>query len=282
MKTVFKAELHKMLRCPALWGAILIGMIACGINVVENCQTAQPWLDNYLDGDGTGYSTLSIFANWIDGLQVSLGEAVFFTIFPLLAALPYAWSLRSEWSTGYMNHLLVRESKKTYLLSKFFVVFLSGGMAIAIPIILNFIANMWFLPLCLSSPVITGGGQWQFLSHLFFTHPMAFVLIRIVTCFFWGGTLACLGMTASMFIPHAIAAVLSPFILFLAGSVLSERTYQTADSTVWQRLDKNPFQLLHAISYGINPAWYVWTIIAVLLAAVFFVYYLRGKRNEIL
>ena len=89
MKTVFKAELHKMLRCPALWGAILIGMIACGINVVENCQTAQPWLDNYLDGDGTGYSTLSIFANWIDGLQVSLGEAVFFTIFPLLAAGEY-------------------------------------------------------------------------------------------------------------------------------------------------------------------------------------------------
>lgn len=283
MKTMLSTELRKMLRSQTLLWAALIGMAISLVNVVENYFLKQWFYGIQETFYAPGYETLSIFHNWIDGSQMTVGETIFFTVFPLLAAMPFSWSLWNEKHGGYANQILIRGSKKTYLLAKYIAVFLSGGIAVVTAMIFNFMANAWILPLCNTAPVLTGGGDGLFLSRLLFTYPKIYIVLCLITCFFWAGTLACLGLAASLFIRSAIMSVLFPFVLFLGSSFLIEGMASSYSEVEFLgRFETSPMQLLHAMTLNSNPAWYVWTILLTLLVIISVVYYLRGMRDEML
>ena len=283
MNTMLSTELRKMLRGQTLLWAALIGMAISLVNVVENYFLTQWFYEAQEMSYAPGYATLSIFHNWIDGSQMTVDETIFFTVFPLLAAMPFSWSLWNEKHGGYTNQILIRCSKKTYLLAKYIAVFLSGGISVVTAMIFNFMANAWILPLCNTLPILTGGGDGLFLSRLLFTYPKIYVVLCLITCFFWAGTLACLGLAASLFIRSAIMSVLFPFVLFLGSSFLIEGMASSYSEVEFLgRFETSPMQLLHAMTLNSNPAWYVWTILLTLLVIISVVYYLRGMRDEML
>lgn len=276
------AELTKMLRSQTLLWSVLIGTAISLINVAENYMLAQ-WF--YETAATPGYSTLSILHNWIDGSQNTAGEVVFFSVFPLLAAMPYCWSLQSERQSGYTNQLLARRSKKSYLTAKYIAVFLSGGIAIDSAMVLNLLANMWVLPVCKTLPVLVGYGDTVFFSTILFTRPWLYLLLCLVKSFFWAGAIACLGLTAGLFVRSAVVSALLPFAVFWGASFLIEGAtpiYHGSEATFMGRYEKSPMQLLHAMTLNSNPAWYVCAVLAVFLALVTAVYFVRGSKNEML
>lgn len=283
MKTMLVTELRKMFHSKTLLWSILIGAAISFVNVIENVFLAQWYYEAQESFYAPGYQTLSIFHNWIDGAQMTVGETIFFTVFPLLAALPFSWSYWNEKHAGYTNQILVRSSQRKYLQAKYIAVFLSGGIAVVSAMVFNFMANAWLLPLCDTLTVQVGGGYGMFLSRILFTHPKVYVLLCLVTCFFWAGTLACLGLTASLFCRSAITAVLAPFALFLGGSFLMEGLAPVYSEVQFLgRLETSPMQLLHAMTLNSNPAWYVWTILLSMLLVISAVYFIRGMRDEML
>ncbi|MCD8300800.1 MAG: hypothetical protein LUC41_06480 [Clostridiales bacterium] len=276
MKNGLKTEWRKMIHSRTLWVAVLIGTVLCIVNFIENIQLLN-WFTSVSKAGTYGYSTLSIFGNWIDGASDGIGELVFFIIFPILAALPFAWSFCSERRDGYTDHLLTRESKRSYLVSKYVVVFASGGIAIVLPLILNFILNAWILPICSPAPLIVGGGDAMYLSRLLFTKPMIYLIGVLFTAFCWGGLIACLGTTVSSFIHNTIVALLSPFVIFYGETVLVDAFVRTSGHNVQELM-----YMLSAMPGDPAPTWYVWTILLGLLAVVTIVYFLRGKHDEML
>ncbi len=278
MKNGLKTEWKKMIRMRSVWIAILIGTAICCVNFFENIETLA-WFGS-VSASGTisyGYSTLSIFANWIEGASAGIGQMVFFIVYPILAAIPFSWSLCRECQGGYTNHLLTRESKRTYLASKYVTVFASGGIAITLPLTVNFILNAWILPICAPAAAMVGGGDARYLSYLLFTKPMLYLICTLLTDFCWGGLLACLGMTVSLFFKNTTVALLSPFVIFYGETILSDAFLRTSGHKEMGWLN-----LLNAMTQNPAPVWYVWTILLSLLAVITIAYFLRGMRDEML
>lgn len=283
MKTILSVELKKMLRSRTLLWAILIGVAICSVNVVENYYSRQEYFEREAEILVPGYANLSILHRWIDGSQMTVGEIVFYAVFPLLSAMPFSWSLLSERREGYTNQSIIRRSKRTYLVAKFIAVFLSGGIAIISATVFNLMANMWILPVCKTLPALVGYGDGVFLSKILFSKPWLYLLLCLVTSFVWAGSLACLGLTVSLFLQNTIVAVLFPFALVLGGSFLIEGLAAPhTGSSYLGRLETSPMQLLHAMTTNSNPAWYVWTVQLVFLGLITVVYCLRGMRDEML
>ena len=270
-------ECKKMIKSRTLAFSVLFGVLIAMINVVENYTLKQWFLS--VPVKMPGYATLSIFTNWIDGGQSTAGEMIFFTVFPLLASLPFSWSLLSEKTTGYVNHVLTRTTRVHFLSAKFIAVFLSGGIVISVAMCLNFIANAWVLPIIPTTPQLSISGDGYFLSALLMTNPAAYVVIRIFTGFMWGGILACLSLVISLFLHNTVLTVLSSFILMFGGSILNE-TLIPSTSGQTGRLETSPLQLLHGSTFNYNPAWYVWAVMLGLLAAELVVFFARGTKDE--
>ena len=272
-----RIECQKMIKSRTLAFSILFGVAISMINVIENFTLKQWFLD--VPAKMPGYATLSIFTNWIDGSQGTAGEMIFFTVFPLLASLPFSWSLLNEKASGYTNHILTRSTRINYLSAKFIAVFLSGGIVISTAMCLNFAINAWVLPVTPTTPQLIASGDSYFLSVLLINSPIIYVVIRILTGFVWGGILACLSLVVSLFLHNTVLTVLSSFILMFGGSILSE-TLSHSTSGQTGHLETSPLQLLHGITFNYNPAWYVWTIMLGLLAIELSVYFVRGTSDE--
>ena len=283
MKRMLAAELKKMLRSRTLLLSFLAGTVVSAINVAENYRLTRWFLGMQKIHYAPGYETLNIYTNWIDGGNMGMGSSVFFVILPLLAAIPFSWSLQSERHSGYANQLVIRGARKNYLLAKYVAVFLSGGIAVCGAMAVNFLANAWVLPFVKPMHVLVPGGDGMFLSRLLFTRPMAYILLCLLTAFVWAGILACLAMTAGTVLRNTVLSVLTPFLLFFGGSFLVNALtpIQTTGGGFLGRLTVNPLQLLQAVTMNANPAWYVWSVQLGLLVLVTALFFLREAQDEL-
>ncbi|MFR3037766.1 MAG: hypothetical protein ACLTLY_02965 [Agathobacter rectalis] len=48
--------------------------------------------------------------------------------------------------SGYMRQMLVRAGEKSYLTAKFLATFIAGGLAMVVPLIINFMLTALFIP----------------------------------------------------------------------------------------------------------------------------------------
>ena len=177
---------------------------------------------------------LSTFAGWIGIETYSSGYSLFFFAFPLLVCIGYGWSFRQEMDNGYINQIVSRVGKKRYYASKYVSTFLSGGIILTLPLLLNLLLRMTYTNLALPDPVYTyfNMGNRNFLGPLFFTHPLWFCFLYMLTDFVFGGALACLCMTFSYFIKGRVLALPIPFLLLMVWDHIS-KTYLVQNDTIY-------------------------------------------------
>lgn len=72
---------------------------------------------------------------------------IFSMVFPLIAAMPFADSFFEDRKYGTAQYCVTRSSNNTYYYSKLFVVFLSGVIIMAAPLIINMLLNFIAFPL---------------------------------------------------------------------------------------------------------------------------------------
>ncbi len=139
---------------------------------------------------------------------------------PLLAALPFAASLAIDRNSLFLNSLLPRTNRTRYIISKFCVNGLAGGLALALPHIIIYLIAYLIFP----EGIITYEGQSRMnvtgsFTWLYESNPALYVWGVIGVTFLFGSAYASLGLLVSLISNNVYIILASPFLFYIIPSV---------------------------------------------------------------
>lgn len=283
MKQMLRMELYKALKNKLFYISIVIGCIITIFSFVYNLGMYQNELlmRNTAEANPM-YAASSLFNLWMGGEPFSLGTSVYFFVFPLLVTIPYGWSYCEEKQCGYIRMVTVRSGKTAYFLSKYVAVFLSGGLAMVIPLVFNFLLSAMFFPAVMPMPIYcTTNGIFfdSLLSMLYYSKPFLYVLIYLCIDFLFSGLIACLSYGAASFVKHRAVTVILPLFLLLAVHYSRQFVY-TSQTIRYKEI--SPMFFLRPVGAVYPASWLVIIVeLAVLFLITFFLSMAWERRHEV-
>lgn len=214
MKVLIRMEWKRMVRTPGFWAALLFGVALVLWHIqdamIDTYEQNIMWLSEQLPYDVLGmWLPLSFI-----GQAPSVMSIVYPIVVPLLASLPYGSSLLADRQTGYLKNLLTRADKKKVLASRYLVMFLSGGIVVAFPLVLDLLACSCFFPFYSMAP-----GRWYgiststaLLGHVFGVSPVLYLILSLGLWFLFGGLWACMVPAFRGIVNNRYLILLCPFI----------------------------------------------------------------------
>ncbi|MCL2083308.1 MAG: hypothetical protein FWH04_08775 [Oscillospiraceae bacterium] len=224
----------------------------------------------------------SLFNHWIGSEAITPGSTDYFFLFPLLIAIPYGWSYCAEQRSGYIKNMVIRSGRWQYHLSKYIALFLSGGLAMVIPLLFNFLTVAMFVPAVTPDPhYITGYGiiSSSFLSELFYTKPFLYVFLYLAIDFIYCGLIACLCFSFATVIKNRAVVVLLPFFVLLGFNYVCSSFIYTSSNVVYTEL--SPMNFLRPVGAYDTNGFVVSVGIAILFTITFSTTVVRGGQSEI-
>lgn len=221
------SELRRAFSGWGFWAALCLG---CSISILHIFQFVIPDYREAMEFPSVFPPT--VFSRWLGGWSYPVHPVLFYFMMPIFAALPFGWSLFSDLKNSYCVQKASRKSWASYLGAKFISAFLSGGVAVSIPLIVNFFGTACVLPMIQPDPVGIGTFMifpYSFASELFFSNAGLYCLMYLGIVFLAAGTIACLALVVGCFMPNGALATLSPFIICTVAA-------QTLKSTDWYSL----------------------------------------------
>ena len=152
MRANIRTELYKALHNRMFYSALGIGLLISLANLVQSAQSVQQYTEriSQIITEGraisTSYVGFSLFINWLGSNLIRFSRTLFFFIWPVLAAMPYSWSYSAERRSGYYNQIAIRSGSTRYYISKYIAVFVSGGLAVSIPLLFDLLVNALISP----------------------------------------------------------------------------------------------------------------------------------------
>lgn len=218
MRGLMAVELDKSLRNPWLICSVAIGAALSLFAVRSYLAVNVSWQQGVSADEWYGLGAQNAFAAWMpaDG---TFESTVFFFVAPLLAVLPYAWSMRTELSSGAISHQLLRARRSEVHAARYAAVFVSSGLAVAVPLLVNLVALLCVLPARVpeaAAGIYIGVGREEMLASLLFGAPSLFVVAKTLLDFLiaglWGGFV--LGL--SVLIENRVLLLAGSFLLSVA------------------------------------------------------------------
>lgn len=164
------------------------------------------------------WTETGILSGWIGCDEYSPYSAIFFILFPLIAAIPYGRLLHYELRSGYAKQILSRCKRSEYFGAKYVTAFLSGGLAVSIPLLISLCVAACYLPNTGADRVtmqglISNKALW---ADLYYHNPVFYALAYICLDFVFGGLFACLALAISAWCKNGFVAVIFPLLLDIA------------------------------------------------------------------
>lgn len=235
MSTILKIELKKAIKNKGFAIAIIIGMILAVLSLIyciniykRDINATVDYAEKFNIVYNPDTASHTIFNKWIGGEGNSLGTSVYFFIFPLLIALPYGWSYSSEKKSGYRKAMIVHCGKKNYYISKYIATFISGGLAMVIPMVFSIIITSCYFPAVkpfVLYDVYYGVFGYDLMSKLYYTYPFLYLFLYLLIDFVFCGILACLCMTAALIIKQKPLVMIMPMALCMGIDYCSKFIY---------------------------------------------------------
>lgn len=210
MGNEYKTELYRAFRGTGFLMAAAAGLL---IAFLDFAVMILPLREHIMEAN----YPLSVFAKWMGGENASVFPTLYYFIVPILAALPFAGSYKSDIKTGYFKNIAVRVSRKKYLRAKYIATFLSGGSVAVLPLIVNFMMVAMVLP-AVKPQASTGYFpifSYSMLGDLFYAHPYWYLAVYIGIDFIFFGLLATLALGAGYLCENLFTTILAPFIAYL-------------------------------------------------------------------
>ena len=223
----------------------------------------------------------TVFNCWIGGEPFSLGRSTYFFVFPLLIALPYGWSYSEERKCGYRRMMITKTGKKKYYCAKYVAVFLSGGVAMVLPLIFNFWMTLLVVPAILPDVTMNmfyGVFGGSFLAELYYTVPFLYVAIYLFIDFVYCGFLVCICMAVSGIVRQKWGVVLIPFLLLLFVHVITDYIYSDP-SVAYKEL--SPLYFLRGVEVRYSFSGSIILLFAIGLLVISLIGIIKEYRNEI-
>ena len=222
----------------------------------------------------------TVFNSWIGGDVGTWSASTFFFLFPMLAVVPYGWSLISELKSGYIKNIFTRMDRRDYLRAKYLAAFLAGGVSVVLPMLMNFLTVACFIPMRMPEASedmyygVFGGSLW---AEIFYTCPILYVLLYLVLDFVFAGLWATVSLSVAYFVKNKATAIFGPYLFLLFFHFVTSVLF------VWDlRVDVTPINFIRAteITYPSN-IWIILAELALLVVLDIFVLY-RGEVKDVL
>lgn len=198
-------------------------LIAVGFGVLAFAQG----LSDYLSPKLTEEVVLQLPPFWNNSYEAFIWAqlGVFGLIAPLMAALPFSDSYLIDKTSGFLRSLLSRMSYKKYLLTKYFSTALSGGFALALPMVVFFIFTNVAFQRGLNTNiyeqrVITTPEALGPFGVLYQHNPDLYILLLIGLGFVFGAVYAIMGLALSVFVNNRYVVLATPFVLYMLAHFL--------------------------------------------------------------
>lgn len=228
-------------------------------------------------------SMMGLYNAWIGMDSMSFARSLFYTLLPVLSALPYAWSLSEEKKSGFICNAVIRSGKKRYYSCKAIAVCLSAMLFSFAALLINVLVISAFLPAYIPE------SQYIFYSHvmfgnlwadLHFTIPWLRVIGYILLTSGYCGIFALLSMSVAFTLNNRLAVIFEPFLLFLTLRYI-ETTFSSRVIS-WE-MEIVPMNFLTADSEGLfSYGFVIFTEGVVLLLIAISIMWIRGKYDEII
>lgn len=281
MKNTLKTELWKAFHNNMLILSLSIGILLAIADVAQNAglvaELTEITLESVANGSGSGaHGGYSLFVLWIAANGMNFGSRNFYLIWPVLAALPFGWSYFQERRNGAYNQVICRTGRNTYYAAKYLSVFISGGVAISVPVTLNLLLNALVcpdsIPLLGVTPIMNG----SFFSALYYTKPWLHSLIWCGVDFLWGGVVSCLCLAFGTTFRYQIMVILAPFMCMFAFNA----AYPLIVNLTGISLNFSPLQMAEVATQNPNPEWLVISVIGVLFLTSLIAGYWQVTKHE--
>ncbi len=243
MKNMLKAELKKAFRNRyfyiTLLAASLIAVSASVVRIVKY-YTSLSIVNKYAfaeDGamiKNPAYATMTAYNGWLGGDMGEFLSVLFYFLLFFFATLPFSWSLASEMKSGYISSAIVRGGRRNYYCSKYVAAFLSGAVSVTVPMILNFVITLCFIPARLpdirESLYMRGVDQRFVGGDLFYSTPFLYVFLYIGIAFLFAGLWATVPLSLAFLSRNRFIVIISPYLFliffhFLASILSAWRLY---------------------------------------------------------
>lgn len=211
MNRYIKMELKRAFVNKRMFFALIFGI---GLSIWHYFAYIYPIRDFILSGE----YCLSSYNKWLGGESYSLQSTLFYMFIPIVCALPYGESWMYDCTSSIGGQAMIRGSKKTFVLTKMAISFLSGATIAMLPLLFDFALTSSTLPAII--PKVSLGlspiGTEALMGELFYEHPLVYTLIYIGINGLFFGLLNTFSITARMLTSNRYLAVLAPFLYYMA------------------------------------------------------------------
>lgn len=256
MKEIMKNEWKKVWRSKLFWCALGIGVLLSTIQAFEHIGFVRDVVQQ-ADYKGyqhpCGYETVTLNILWMGVDGFSPVSSAFYLLLPILSAMPMSASVIQEKRNGYMYQTMIRCGEKIYFRAKWKICFLTGGLVISIPLIVNLMIKGMICPmgrvtpLSLSSPL-----QGNFCSQLYYIFPLGYMGMVILSGFLWGGICSLLALACSGKIKNPVLIMIYPFLILLVIDIALEFIQPYLPIKGYEL---SPLGLFLALDLKKNPLW---------------------------
>lgn len=284
-----KTEIKNALNGKGFKLALIIGIVitvAGAFSAISSELYRTEMLEKYyINPDGTmncnpQIAVSTLYRSWIGGNFSDRFTMIFYYLLPLLAALPFSWSLASEIKSGYRKQSIVRCGRLNYYFAKYIAAFVSGALVIAIPIMINYVLVACFVPARMPDP---GYSIWyainmtSFCSRWFYTIPFVYDILILLIDIIFAGIWASFCLSLGFFIKNKASVIILPYILlflhqFLCSLISAYRFY----------VELSPFNFLKGFSTSNEiSGWVIFFSSLTLFLSSSLITYIKGKRDNV-
>lgn len=274
-----KTEIWKATHNKMFILSLLTGLSLALMDVAQNYSTVKDMTQSTLEmlenriGSG-GHTGFSLFILWMPINGINLGGLIFYLIWPVLAAIPYGWSYCQEKHIGVSNQITTRIGKKSYYNAKYIAIFVSGGLAVMLPVVVNLLANAMICPYEIPELMLTPISNGYFLSALYYTNPWLYALAWCGMEFLFGGAAACLCFVVGSRLRYQVMTILVPFALLMLFDVVATRWFIGFPITI------SPLQMAKAATAEFSPGWVLFTALVTMISVSYTVGYWEVVKRE--
>ena len=271
MKALFKMEFYRAFRSVSFRLSVVCGLIIAGLDftsfykaykmIAGEKVVAQAWM-------GLDYQFVY--------------NSLFFLLVPLLASFAYAGSYFEDIRSGYIKNLLLKVSRKSYFITKYWVSFIFGALVVAIPLLINLMVCMSFFSIRIPEKLrfLHGGANVdiKFLSEVFYSNTVKYCLIYILIDMIFAGCISVFSICIADFTDNLFSTVTIPFAVTVISSVILEdmEYFGKTKSNLSVLVMLNPLQgaVTTRLTMVIVP-------ICMMIVSQFWIYLKQRKRDVI-
>lgn len=281
----FCVELRKALINPWFTTALAVGCTLAITSIAGNIALYDETLSYVLptvsfSDPETSSMSLFRFLLFTDFIQPSTD--LFYALLPLLAVLPYSWSLAQEQRRGYLQNVCQRTTRARCFTCKASAAFVAGALVVAVPLLINLLIGLCFIPTyttSIATVIYTGIYDTNLWSSLYYLNPPAYCTLFIVLNAGFSGLWAAFVLLIGLFFADSTRLLAGSFIALYLYQAFEYQIAVTFTGSALGYLSFSPLSFLRGVAVSGNTnewSFIPWFAVLAIISALIIV---RGKED---